>query len=108
MSEHHCLSASEILERHGATVTYRQLNYWTTAGLVSCHRHLGRGRGGDTIPGRDGSGRPVFWDAGEVEIVVRAARIINRLQCGAAVAFVLARTGRVDIDGGEVVVRDVP
>lgn len=103
---HKCLSSSEILKRH-PELTYRQLDYWTTGGLASCHRHFDRDRTGDPVPGRDGSGRPAFWDVEEVEVIAFAARIIARLQCGASVAFILARTGRVDIDGGEVVVRDV-
>lgn len=103
---HECFSAREVLLKAGPTLSYRQLDYWTTARLAQGHGHLGGKVEGELTAARRGSGRPTFWDADEVEVISRAARIIARLQCSASVAFILARTGRVEIEGGGVVVHE--
>lgn len=85
-----------------AGLSHRQLNYWTTRGLLDGHRHRRIGtveQMSERLPlDSGGSGAPIYYD----EDVVELLRWVTALLAQRSLEdyFRLAREGRIDLGDG--------
>ena len=68
------LQSSEILER--IPITYRQLDFWTRSGRLTCHYHS---KGKIITDGKGGSGSTACWLPDQIKII---GRVLKLIECG--------------------------
>lgn len=110
MSECEHLSAAQVIaavNAGGVSMSYRQLNVWTTAGYFdNAHRHVG-GRtvllAGPSERSRLGSGYPVFYEPGTpARLALVAALVASPAQVAVRAAFHLAEHRVLELAGGHL------